>query len=279
MSRTDLEVKDMKLYAQAQSILTDLSAQGFPPGSAISPADAYPFDQLHYHGVESVAHGIEACGIMPGQSVLEVGAGWGGPSRCIATETGALVTALELQADFNAVGEEVSARCGLSELVRHLEGDFLTEDLPQKQFDHVVSWLALYHIPGRATLSQKMHDVLRPGGMLFFEDLMQGSAFDALADPDALSRELFANSLVSKDQSVHALEQAGFEVVEARTMTEDWRAFTTSRLALFDQRREAFIALHGEALFTARRHFYAKIVEYFTSDAIGGLQVTARRPD
>ena len=60
-------------------------------------------------------------------------------------------------------------------------------------------------------------------------------------------------------------------------MTQDWRAFTTERLAAFDANRAGFITRHSEALFEARRHFYAKIVEYFTTDAIGGMRLVARK--
>ena len=271
-----LDVKDMKLYAEAGSILADLEAMGYANGSPLTVDAVSAFDQLHYHGADSVRYGVGQLGIDANGRVLEIGAGWGGPSRVIAAATGARVVALELQPDFHSVGESLTARCGLADLVSHQRADFLTVDYPAGSFDHAVSWLALYHIPDRAAYTAKIHHLLRPGGMLFIEDLMQGTAY-AAADAETLNRELFSNSMVSAADYVESVERAGFEVVAADTMTQDWRAFTTERLAAFDANRAGFIARHSEALFEARRHFYAKIVEYFTADAIGGMRLVARK--
>lgn len=271
-----LNVKDMKLYAQANSIVADLSTLGFDEGSAITVDDLARFDQLHYHGVESVQYGIERLAVTQDADVLEVGAGWGGPSRYIAAKSGARVTALELQEDFHRTGESLTARCGLSQKVTHQHGDFLTQDYGTARFDHVVSWLALYHIPDRDFYTSKIHALLKPGGTFFVEDLMQGSAFSS-ADAGLLNRELFANSMVSETAYIESVTRAGFTVLEATNMTADWRAFTTSRLEMFDANRDAFIRTHNEALFEDRRHFYSKIVEYFTADAIGGMRLMAER--
>ena len=92
-----LNVKDMKLYAEADSIFADLAARGFPAGSALGVNVVSQIDQLHYHGAASVHQAIDALAITAQASVLEVGAGWGGPSRYIAATAGARVTALELQ--------------------------------------------------------------------------------------------------------------------------------------------------------------------------------------
>ena len=89
---------------------------------------------------------------------------------------------------------------------------------------------------------------------------------------------MFAKSLVSQADYLASLEAVGFEILDARDMTPDWTDFTTQRLALFDRRQDAFTATHSPALFAARRHFYAKIVEYFRASAIGGIQIAARRP-
>lgn len=273
---SSLNVKDMKLYSEADSLLADLAARGFSEGKEVDVDVVGQFDQLHYHGVESVQQAIDDLGISDTDTILEVGAGWGGPSRYIAAKAGAQLTALELQDDFSRIGAEVTRRCGLSGLVRHQTDDFLTVDYGEIRFDHVVSWLALYHIPCRAEYTAKIHDLLRPQGTLFIEDLTAGPAHGS-TDETVLNRELFASSMVSHADYVKSLTDAGFEIIYADDMTEDWRAFTTTRLDLFDQNREAYVAIHGEALFNDKRHFYAKIVEYFTASAIGGIRVAARR--
>lgn len=273
---SSLNVKDMKLYSEAHSLLNDVDARGFTADKPLELDVVTQFDQLHYHGVDSVQKAIDDLGISNSDDILEVGAGWGGPSRYIAAKTGAKLTALDLQQDFSAVGAEITRRCGLSELVHHQTADFLEVDYADRRFDHVVSWLALYHIPRRPEYTAKIHDLLRPDGTLFIEDLTQGPDHSK-NDSDLLKKELFSSSMVSHTDYVQSLTEAGFDIIYANDMTASWRAFTSTRLELFDQNREAYIAIHGEALFDDKRHFYAKIVEYFTSAAIGGIQVAARR--
>lgn len=271
-----LNVKDMKLYAEADSIFADLAARGFPAGSALDVNVVSQIDQLHYHGAASVHQAIDALAITAQASVLEVGAGWGGPSRYIAATAGARVTALELQEDFSTVGEELTRRCGLAALVTHRRDDFLTVDFGDERFDHVGSWLALYHIPDRARYTAKIAKLLKPGGTVFIEDLTQGTDF-ADADQGTLDRELFASSMVSYETYIDSLTRAGFDILSAHDMTDDWRAFTTARLDAFIENREAFVRIHNEALFEDKKHFYSKIVEYFTADAIGGIRVAAQK--
>ena len=75
---TDLDVKDMKLYSGADSIIAELSALGFGPGSSLNFNEVCKIDQLHYHGTASVQLAIDALAIKENSHVLEIGAGWGG---------------------------------------------------------------------------------------------------------------------------------------------------------------------------------------------------------
>lgn len=61
-----------------------------------------------------------------------------GPARYIADRTGADVTALELQADLNASGIELTERCGLQARVSHVAGDFLSGIVPAGQFGGIL---------------------------------------------------------------------------------------------------------------------------------------------
>ena len=167
---TDLDVKDMKLYSGADSIIAELSALGFGPGSSLNFNEVCKIDQLHYHGTASVQLAIDALAIKENSHVLEIGAGWGGPSRFIAGRTKAQVTALELQNDFNIVGESITKRCGLNSFVTHRQDDFLQAEFENFKFEHIVSWLALYHIPNRKFFTEKMYGLMVPSGTIFIED-------------------------------------------------------------------------------------------------------------
>ena len=118
-------IKEMKLYSNAHRIFNDLKALGYAEEDELKLEDVNQFDQLHYHGTLSVQGAIESINIQENDNVLEVGAGWGGPSRYIAFKTRANVSALELQQDYSEVGKELTLKTGLESFVTHINEDFL----------------------------------------------------------------------------------------------------------------------------------------------------------
>lgn len=273
MSATD--IKSMQLYPRPERILDDLAHLGFAGDVPVPVEVLNRFDQLHYHGTEALDVAIEACGIQAGQSVVEVGSGWGGCARYIAGTTGAQITAVELQDDYHAVGAGLTQRAGLADHVTHINADFLKWSAPAGHFDHVVSWLALFHIPDRMGYLSRIAAALKPGGRLFAEDLY----FIAPPPPDEaddFQRHLFPNSLVLLGEYSTTLEQAGLRVEHLTDMTEDWTAFTADRLVAFRANRAAYEAVHGADGYAVIETFYSKMAGYFARGLVGGLRVCAK---
>lgn len=269
-------IKSMQLYPRADRILADLRAAGFADDVPLPRAVVSRFDQLHYHGTDALDAAIAACGIAAGDRVLEIGSGWGGCARHIAGETGAAVTAVELQADYDAVARDLTARCGLSDRVAHERADFLTFEPGEGAFDHAVSWLALFHIPRRPDYLARTARALRPGGMFFAEDLYLVEPPDADEEED-FQRHLFPNSLVRRDVYRQGLEDSGFEIVQFDDMTADWSAFTAERLTAFRANRAAYTDVHGEDGYATIETFYDKMAGYFARGLVGGIRFAARR--
>lgn len=270
------DIKSMQLYPRPDRIFSDLEAFGYEEDAPLPPDVLSQFDQLHYHGVEAVDVAITACKITTRARVLEVGSGWGGCARHIAVSTGAAVTAVELQADYDRVARDLTQRVNMDGTVQHVNADFLQLDLETGSFDHAVSWLALFHIPNRSEYLEKLCRVLKPAGTLFVEDLYK------ITDPgddevEDFNRHLFPNSLVTKPDYFSSLEMAGFEVSHAEDMTEDWTAFTTDRLGKFRAARGDYIAVHGGEGYDIIETFYSKMAGYFARGLVGGLRIAARR--
>lgn len=265
-------IKTMKLYPEAKRIFRELDNLGVQENESIDVQSLFAFDQLHYHGIQSVQACINTLNIKRGDKLLEIGSGWGGPSRYIAHMVGANVEALELQKDYNDVGFSLTERCGLSDRVTHVCTDFLTYENKNNHFNNIVSWLALYHIPNRQKSCLRIFELLKPGGKVFIEDL---TVFDQNANInwDLLKNDLFANSLISIDDYKSHFENAGFKIDVCQDMTIDWSKFTRDRYSNFLERKNEFIDLHGKDLFDQMKYFYMKIVEYFNVKAIGGLRL------
>lgn len=270
------DIKSMQLYPRAERILSDLDHLGFSGDAPVPVEVLNRFDQLHYHGTEALDAAIRGAGIVSGQQVLEVGSGWGGCARYLAHATGAHLTAVELQPDYHDVGRELTRRAGLSDRVTHVNADFLQWPLHAGDFDHVVSWLALFHIPDRATYLSRIARALKPGGMLFVEDLYQITPPDA-AEVEDFRAHLFPNSLVPLDAYKSTLAEAGLDLVKSDDMTADWAAFTAERLAAFRNARAGYEAVHGPEGYATIETFYDKMAGYFARGLVGGLRYAARR--
>ena len=271
-------IKSMKLYTHVERVERELDARGLGSDQMLEAEQLADLDQLHYQGSKAVNEAIVELELGPGDRVLDVGAGLGGPARILAQNSGCQVTAVELQPDLNDLAASLTRRCGLARRIDHCCGDFLDMDLPSEGFDALVSWLTFLHIPENETLLTHCHRCLRPGGSIFIEDFYARPTLDA-AQRDLLASEVYCCDLPTLDQYRQQIESAGFSDLQMTDMTAPWQQFVRQRLDAFRQARPQFEALHGGDAYCALDHFYAVIAGLFDSGGLGGLRWKARRPD
>ena len=270
------DIKSMKLYNFIDRVYNELKEIGKEIEGDLSINELSSFDQLHYHGTESIDFAIEKLNISSNSKVLEIGSGIGGPSRYIAKKTGAKVTALELQEDHHLVGIDLTKRCGLENNVEHLCGDFLDLKLPNDQYDTVVSWLALYHIPERDKLLETCMNILKPKGCFFAEDFAFHQPFNENEKLE-LSKDFFANYIVSYSEYRDDLVKAGFSEIVVDDMTTSWSNFTKSRYAAYKDNIVRHIRVHNEAIVENMLYFYSFAMRYLDGGKLGGIRVSAKK--
>lgn len=269
-------IKSMQLYPRADRVLRDLRHIGYADDAPLSTDITARFDQLHYHGTEAIDAAIQTAGIRANDRVLEIGSGWGGCARHIASASGASVRAVELQTDYHDIGQILTNRTGLADKVSHVNADFLNVDLPAEGFDHAVSWLALFHIPSRPVYLGRIAGALRPQGMFAAEDLYLKAPPPDTEAAD-FAAHLFPNSLVSEAAYDADMTEAGFSYIARDDMTADWTAFTADRLQAFRANRAAYVAVHGQDGFDTIETFYDKMAGYFDRGIVGGLRFVAQK--
>lgn len=274
---SDPGIKTMKLYSRVERVYAQLRAAGIGERDPIPVAVLSRFDQYHYLGTDAVDAGIAALGLGPRHRVLDVGSGLGGPARHIAERVGCRVTALELQPDLHEVGRELSGRCGLARLVRHLHGNILEGPVPPGAFDALVSWLVFLHIPERGRLYRRCHEALRPGGGIYVEDFFERGRLDA-REREALARKVYCRDLPRLEDLRRDLEEAGFAEVRVRDLSSSWTGFVAERARAYRAGREQEIALHGAELFAGLDDFYTTVAALFGGGNLGGVRVSARKP-
>ena len=270
------DIKDMKLYSDAYRIFKDLKALGYSEDDKLNLEDLNQFDQLHYHGTISVREAIEAIDIRENDNVLEVGAGWGGPSRYIASKTRANVSALELQRDYSEVGQKLTRKTGLDSFVTHINQDFLNFFQKDNSFNKIVSWLALYHIPDRRKYTHKLFSLLNKNGMLFVEDLTFGKNFESSHNA-MLEKKLFANSLEKYSDYLDTCANVGFKIIEHKDMSSDWGNFTNERLKVLQANKINHEKIHGAEGYNKIEDFYTTVSECFAENIIGGIRLICRK--
>lgn len=269
-------IKSMKLYANVERIYNELAELGKSENEPLSVEQLSSFDQLHYHGTDALDTAIRLIGIRPEQSLLEIGSGIGGPARYLAKNSGAHITALELQVDQNIVAEQLSRPCGITENLLHECGDFLTFEWGDRRFDAIVSWLALYHIPDRRNMLARCYEILKTGGKFYTEDLCRKGEFSD-EESQELERELYAITLPEISVYADDLEALGFEIEHFEDMTDDWTEFTCKRLDAYRKDRDRHVRVHGEATVDALDLFYSAVSKYFQSGKLAGIRLYAKK--
>jgi len=269
------DIKSMKLYSHIERVHNELAEIGKTGDAPLEAAELSAFDQLHYHGTDAVDRAVEMTGMDAAVSVLEIGSGFGGPARHIAHTTGARITALELQPDQNALAASLSARCGLANIT-HICGDVLHHDWRGRQFGAIVSWLALYHIAGRARLWEICGALLPAGGAFYAEDLFCRRRFDA-DERAELASGLYAAHLPDFAAYQSEVERAGFKISRVDDMSDDWSAFTGARLDDYRAARERHIRVHGVPAYASLEEFYQLVHRHFRSGKLGGIRLLAHK--
>ena len=267
-------MKSMKLYSDVHRIYNNLAALGYGPDDPLDLAALTPFDQYHYDGTHAVDLALSRLGVSNGARLLDIGAGIGGPARYIADQTGAHVTALELQADLDGVARDLTARCGLSARVTHTCGDILDGQM-RGPFDGIISLLCMLHIPDKPRLFAACRAALRPGRAMYIEDFARARPLSP-AEEQLLAVKVQCTALPTPAEYRTHLAGAGFSAVNLTDVTQEWRQFSAARVAAAHQAHAANVALHGAEIVAGLEDFYGAVDTLWQSEALTGVRLLAR---
>jgi SAM-dependent methyltransferase len=188
----------------------------------VTPESLAPFDHFHGRGVIATQEIAAQLALKPGERVLDIGSGIGGPARWFAAKFGVHVTGIDLTPEFCAAAVALNAITGLGDKVRIVPGSALALPVPDGAFDAAYSQNVIMNIADKKQFYREAFRALRPGGRLALSNLCAGPNGEPYFPvPWATTRD--TSFLATPDEMRADLLAAGFDIVEFRDITPAMR--------------------------------------------------------
>lgn len=185
--------------------------------------------------VERVASGVDF--LSTDHRVLDLGAGYGGAGRYLATRFGCAVDCLNLSDVQNDRNRVLTEKAGLADRVHVVHANFESIPGDEARYDVVWSQDAILHSGARERVLSEVARVLKPGGHFVFTDPMQTDD----CPPDVLQPVLdriHLDSLASPGFYRKTLVGLGLEEVGFDEMTDQLRNHYARVRAVLEGRRD-----------------------------------------
>lgn len=177
-------------------------------------------DQFHTRGLMAVKELADMLHPKKGDTVLDIGSGFGGPARYLAAVFGCKVTGIELTPLYVDISNYLSERTGFAEDAKFMQGDAAKLPFEEDSFDHAWTLHVSMNIQDKVAFYDGVFRVLKPGGKFAIYDVAKGDGGPVIyPSPWSPVEEFSFLTTVAETQSL--LSSAGFVTVEFEDATDE----------------------------------------------------------
>ena len=169
-------------------------------------------DHFHGRGIVATKELVELLKPEPGEHILDIGSGIGGPARWFAAKCGVRVTGVDLTPEFCAAAEELNRAVGLADRITIRQGSALALPVDDDGFDRAYSQNVIMNIADKGQFYREAFRALKPGGVLALSNLCRGDDGD-FRYPVPWAETPATSFLATPDEMRAQLTAAGFEIV------------------------------------------------------------------
>ncbi|MGI8394960.1 class I SAM-dependent methyltransferase [Agrobacterium deltaense] len=209
----------------------------------------------------------------PGQSVLEIGSGWGGMAMYIAESAGADVTGITLSEEQLRVSRDRAAKRGLAANVRFELQDY--RYLPaSKKYDRIVSVGMFEHVGPThyRDYFDKVAEVLDDKGVMVLHSI--GQPYPALATNPFIEKYIFPGGYIpSLAEVLPAIEKSRLLVKDIEILPMHYAHTLRHWRERFVARRAEAVALYDERFFRMWEFYLAGSEMAFTHENFHIFQI------
>lgn len=199
-------------------IVEALSAAGLGSGP-IEWTQLVQLDQFHSRGLEATRELAQRLGAEPGDKVLDLGSGFGGPARFLAATVGCHVTGIDLMQEYVDIATELTERAGLATRVAFVQGDASKLTFADETFDRAWTIHVSMNIRDKQGFYEGVYRVLRSDGVFALYDVVKGDNEPALY-PAPWSPVPELSFLATTSETSNLLQAAGFEQIVVEDDTD-----------------------------------------------------------
>jgi cyclopropane fatty-acyl-phospholipid synthase-like methyltransferase len=241
------------------------------------------YDHDHFGKQNATDKFLNRFKIQAADRILDIGSGFGGPARYIATKTGCSVLGIELQFDRYKWAKETTERLESYKRVGKVE--FCEADVSDKinhlteKFDYVVAFLSILHLHHKEQFLQDLGKCVKAGGVVYIEDYVRGKANLGQAEEHDLREYIACPTLLSAKEYVMSLQAGGLEVEPPEDLTAEWLGLANERVAWFKQEKDVTLKRRkvNISAFSQAQAFNEKVVALFDGKVIKGVRIVAKK--